>query len=331
MLENLLQISISIINFLQTQLAWLSPVMKFFTFLGNEEFYLLIMPLLVWSVDYKLGLRLGVMLMLSGSLNFFLKLGFHQPRPYWVSSKIKDLTTPMGSFGLPSGHSQNAASVFGLMATSTKQKWLRGLIIFTIIMVAFSRLYLGVHSITDILLGLLVGVFILWIFLKFEERTTEYFQRQKIIVRIMFVFGISIALTFLGILFVDVFQGIPLPNEWIQNANIAHPEKDISPFAIDGLVTTTAALFGLLAGGIWVEEKGGYRANTGPFLKHILRFIIGLAGILLIWKGLGSVFPRTGDLLSFSLRYLRYALIGVWITGIAPLVFIRTKLGEKEI
>jgi len=330
MLENLLQISINVISFLQTQLAWLSPVMKFFTFLGDEEFYLLIMPLLVWSVDYTLGLRLGVMLMLSGSLNFFLKIGFHQPRPYWVSSKIKDLIAPMGSFGLPSGHSQNAASVFGLMAASTKRKWLRVLIIFTIIMVAFSRLYLGVHSITDILLGLLVGVFILWIFLKFEERTTEYFQRQKMTVRILFVFGISIALTFLGILLVDIFKGIPLPNEWIQNAAIAHPEEDISPFAIEGLITTTATLFGLLAGGIWVKEKGGYRANAGPFLKHIIRFIIGLAGILLVWKGLGDVFPRTGDLLSFSLRYFRYALIGLWITGIAPLVFIQSKLGEKE-
>jgi len=331
MLENLLQISISIINFLQTQLAWLAPVMKFFTFLGNEEFYLLIMPLFVWSVDYTLGLRLGVLLMLSGSLNFFLKIGFHQPRPYWVSSKIKDLTVPMGSFGLPSGHSQNAASVFGLMAASTKRKWLRVLIIFTIIMVAFSRLYLGVHSITDILMGLLVGVFILRIFLKFEERTTEYFQRQNIIVRILCVFGISIALALLGILIVEIFQGISFPNEWIRNTAIAHPEKEISPFAIDGLVTTTATLFGLLAGGIWVKEKGGYRANAGAFLKHVFRFIIGLAGILLIWKGLGDVFPSTGDLLSVSLRYFRYALIGLWITGIAPLVFIRTKLGEKEI
>jgi membrane-associated phospholipid phosphatase len=331
MLENLLQISIDIIYFLQTQLAWLSPVMKFFTFLGDEEFYLLIMPLLVWSVDYTLGLRLGVMLMLSGSLNFYLKIGFHQPRPYWVSSEIKDLAAPMGSFGLPSGHSQNAASVFGLIAISTKRKWFRALIIFTIIMIAFSRLYLGVHSITDILLGLLVGVFTLWIFLKFEERTTEYFQRQKIIVRVMLVFGISIALTFLGILIVEIFQGIPLPNEWFQHAAIAHPGEYIYPFAIDRLVTTTATLFGLLAGGIWVKEKGGYRANTGPFSKHILRFIIGLAGILLIWKGLGDIFPRTRDLLSFSLRYFRYALIGLWITGIAPLVFIRSKLGEKEI
>ena len=330
MLENLFQISISIINFLQTQLAWLLPVMKFFTFLGDEEFYLLIMPLLIWSVDYELGLRLGVMLMLSGSLNFFLKIGFHQPRPYWVSSKIKNLIAPMGSFGLPSGHSQNAASVFGLIVTSTKQKWLRILIIFTIIMLAFSRLYLGVHSIADILLGLLVGVFTLWIFLKFEERAKKYFQRQKIIVRIILVFGISIALAFLGILIVDIFQGIPLPNEWIQNTAIAHPGEGLSPFAIDGLLTTTATLFGLIAGGIWVKEEGGYRADAGSFLKHIFRFIIGLAGILLIWKGLGSVFPRTGDALSYSLRYVRYALIGVWISGIAPVVFIRIKLGEKE-
>lgn len=331
MIENLLQISINIISFLQTQLSWLTPIMKFFTFLGNEEFYLLIMPLLVWSVDYTLGLRLGVILMLSGSLNLFLKIGFHQPRPYWVSSKILNLTDPMGSFGLPSGHSQNAASVFGLVVTSTKRKWFKGLVIFTIIMVAFSRLFLGVHSLADILLGLLVGVVMLWIFLKFERKTTEIFQRQKVIVRIMLVFGISLALTFLGILIVNTFQKIPIPNEWFQNAHIAHPEEQITPFSIDGLITAAATLFGLLAGGIWIKEKGGFKANAGLYWQHILRFIIGLAGILLIWKGLGDIFPRTGDLLSISLRYLRYALIGIWITGFAPLIFIRTKLAEKEI
>jgi len=331
MIKILFQISISVIHFLQTQLSWLTPIMKFFTFLGNEEFYLLIMPFLVWSVDYTLGLRLGVILMLSGSLNFFLKISFRQPRPYWVSSKIQNLADPMGSFGLPSGHSQNAASVFGLIAASIKRKWLRGLIIFTTMMVAFSRLYFGVHSLADILLGLLAGVFILWIFLKLEERTTKLFRRQKVIARVMLVFGLSVALVLLGGLFVYLFRGFTLPNEWIQNARIAHPEEEITPFSIDGLITTAAALFGLAAGGIWVKEKGGFKANTGQFWQHLLRFIIGLAGILLIWKGLGDIFPRTGDLLSFSLRYLRYALIGIWITGFAPFIFICIKLAEKEI
>ena len=156
-------------------------------------------------------------------------------------------------------------------------------------------------------------------------------KNYKVIARVMLVFGLSVALVLLGGLFVYLFRGFTLPNEWIQNARIAHPEEEITPFSIDGLITTAAALFGLAAGGIWVKEKGGFKANTGQFWQHLLRFIIGLAGILLIWKGLGDIFPRTGDLLSFSLRYLRYALIGIWITGFAPFIFICIKLAEKEI
>ena len=125
-MEYLYELGISIVLVVQGLGEWLSAPMKLLSFMGSAEFYLLIMPFLVWSVDYSLGLRLGIMLMVSGSLNFFFKISFHQPRPYWVSSKIQNLTAPMGSFGLPSGHSQNAASVFGLLAASIKRKWLKG-------------------------------------------------------------------------------------------------------------------------------------------------------------------------------------------------------------
>lgn len=330
MLENLLEISIDIIVFLQTQLAWLTPVMRFFTFLGDEEFYLLIMPFLVWSMDYDLGLRLGVMLMLSGTINSYLKVGFHQPRPYWVSKKIQNLISPMGSFGLPSGHSQNAASVFGLLSASTGKKWFKGVIIFTILMIALSRLFLGVHSLADILLGLLVGAVLLAIFLKFENNVITFFRKKKPLVCVGLVFAISILLVLLGVLVVSIFQDTPLPKEWFQNAIIAHPEKGIPLFSIDGLLTTAGTLFGLVAGGIWMKKTGGYNAKAGKFWQHLLRFIIGIAGILLIWKGLGGIFPRNEDLISYSLRWLRYALIGIWITGIAPFIFIYAKLGGKE-
>ena len=331
MLDLLMKISIDVIAFFQTQLAFLAPVMQIFTFLGNEEFYLLIMPFLVWSVDYTLGLRLGVMLMLSSTLNSYLKVAIHQPRPYWISTKIENLSAPMGSFGLPSGHSQNAASVFGLLATAMKKVWLRTFLVITIIMVAFSRLFLGVHSIADILLGLGMGSLFLWFFIRSEKRIVNIISRRQPLMQVLLAFAVSLLLLAAGVLIVNYFQRTPIPDVWIENFRSAHPLEEMEPYSIEGLITTTAILFGLAAGFIFMRSTGDYQAAAGTIWQHVLRFVIGIAGILLIWKGLGDLFPRDADLLSNALRYVRYALIGVWITGFAPLVFVKAKLAQRKL
>ena len=51
--------------------------------------------------------------------------------------------------------------------------------------------------------------------------------------------------------------------------------------------------------------------------------------MLILWAGLGAVFPDGENLLAYSLRYLRYALIGFWIAGLAPLVFFKLKLANE--
>jgi len=329
MLENLMALSLTVINFLQTNLAFLTPIMRFFTFLGNEEFYLLIMPLFLWSLDYDAGIRLGLMLMTSGTLNTFMKLSFQQPRPYWVSADIQDLASPMGSFGLPSGHSQNAASVIGLLSTFTRHKWLKGTLYFTIVMIALSRLFLGVHSLADIVLGLTIGLFLLWTFLSVEEKIAKAFNGLTVLLRILIVFAISLALILLGVLINALSGDQSLPAVWVQNAHLAHPQTEISPYSLDGLVSSASVLFGLIAGSVWIKETGGYNAKAGSLVKHLLRFIIGIVGVIIIWKGLGGLFPRGEDLLCQCFRYLRYALVGLWIAGLAPKMFVALKLGER--
>ena len=330
MLEKFLEISIGLIAYLQTQFAFLTPVMQFFTFLGNEEFYLLIMPFFVWSVDYALGFRLGIMLMLSGTLNAYFKVIFHQPRPYWISTTIKNLTGPMGSFGLPSGHSQNAASVFGLLALSAGKKWLRAFLILIISLVAFSRLFLGVHSIADIVLGVGVGLILLWGFYRFENNVIEFLKKRSPMQQVFFAFLFSVGTLLLAQLFVNAFQNIPLNPDWLENTHIAHPHVEITPYSMEGVITTTGTLFGLVLGSVLLKNFGGYNHACEKKWKHVLRFLLGITGVLIIWKGLGTLFPRGEDLLGYSLRYVRYALIGLWITGLAPLVFIKVKLAESN-
>ena len=44
---------------------WLILPMRFFSFLGTEDFYILIMPLLYWCIDASLGIRVGAIMLVS--------------------------------------------------------------------------------------------------------------------------------------------------------------------------------------------------------------------------------------------------------------------------
>src|SRR5262245_25719538 len=87
--------------------AWLQSPMEFFSFLGTEYFFLLILPLIYWSLDASLGLRVAFILITSNYLNGLFKLLFAGPRPYWISNKVTPFAAE-STFGVPSGHAQNA-------------------------------------------------------------------------------------------------------------------------------------------------------------------------------------------------------------------------------
>ena len=100
---------------LQQMGAWLIPVMKFFTWLGYPQAYMVIIAMIYWSINRKLGLRLALFLTIAASLNSVLKQAFHAPRPYWFDPEIKAIL-PANGFGMPSGHAQ--ASTVWLYAAS---------------------------------------------------------------------------------------------------------------------------------------------------------------------------------------------------------------------
>lgn len=174
-----------IILYLQNLGNWLVPIAEFFTFLGFEEFYLLIMPAIYWCVDSLIGARLAFMLVATTSLNGVLKLAFHSPRPYWVSAEIKALSSET-SFGIPSGHAQNAFALWGTWAGSLRKTWAWLMAGFVILMIGLSRLALGMHFPSDVLLcGSLAayccGYFSLWKNLSstgsiLSQSVTRFFQ-----------------------------------------------------------------------------------------------------------------------------------------------------------
>ncbi|MBL8062093.1 MAG: phosphatase PAP2 family protein, partial [Anaerolineales bacterium] len=141
-MQTLIDNGIALVIAFQSLGDWLIVPMNFFSQLGTEEFFFLVLPLIYWSIDSALGIRVGFILGTSAMFNAIGKAAFAGPRPYWVSSHVRSLW-PEVSFGIPSAHAQNAMSVWGIIAANRKQVWLRAICIFLILMIGISRLYLG--------------------------------------------------------------------------------------------------------------------------------------------------------------------------------------------
>ena len=325
-METLLEGSIPLILYLQGLGEGFTSVMKIFTFMGNENFYLLLFPILYWWYNEKLGFRAGIILLLSGTINTYFKWIFHLPRPYWVSTKVT-AGAPETSFGAPSGHAQNAVAVWGLIAASLRKPWVWALSFFLIFMIGLSRLVLGVHFLLDVLLGWLIGALLLWAFLVLEKPFEKWVVQKSLWVKILIAFLASLGLIFLGAVIKSAFQTWELPRLWVENAIFAAPEDPINPLSLSGVISNAAVLFGLGAGYVIMNARGGFNPK-GKISQHLLKYVIGILGVLVIWMGLDFIFPEGETIVAYIFRYIRYGLAGLWISLGAPWIFVKAKLAE---
>jgi membrane-associated phospholipid phosphatase len=316
---------------LQSTGEWLFTPMEFFTFLGTENFYLILLPILAWFVDYGFGLRIGVMLLLTSGINNIFKMALHQPRPYWYFSDVKNLTAPETGFGVPSGHSQSPASIYGLIAASVKRRWVTIVMAVLIFLIGFSRLVLGVHFLQDILIGWTIGLILVWLFVKYEDKFTAWLGKFSMGGKIGIVFVISLVFIAIGALVVFSLGDYQVPQAWQDNAAVWQPDDSLDPVSLNAVITSGATLFGLACGAFWVNSRGGFDAKSGEWWQFLLRLIVGLVGVIALWMGLDMVFPGEKDLISYVLRYVRYGLVGFWVAGLGPVLFEKLGLvGKKE-
>lgn len=324
MTDLLWQLEINITLFFQNLGNWLTPIMQFFTFLGNEEFYIIVMPAIYWCVDTAAGLRTGLMLVLSGGVNSCCKLLFHSPRPYWIDPRVKAFSSET-SFGLPSGHSQNSASIWGILATSFKKKWLTALTVAVVILIGISRIYLGVHFTRDVLSGWLIGCLLLLLFVKIEKPVLHWLQPKSLSYQIITFLLVSAGLILLGYLSWLASANFNLPQVWIEQS-LASSGAAPDPFNLDGFYTVAGVFFGFTSGFAWINKNFGFPKVTGSISNRIFRYFLGILGVVIIYAALKLVFPENPLWLGHGLRFIRYALIGVWVSAGAPLLFKKLKL-----
>ena len=98
-------------------------------------------------------------LVLSGVIAACLKLAYHSPRPFTVLENVRQLTIPTEPNSFPSGHTSSTFSVVSVLVwTLRENKAVVCLLVLFAFLLAFSRIYVGVHYPFDVLVGAIVGV-----------------------------------------------------------------------------------------------------------------------------------------------------------------------------
>ncbi|MEA2021291.1 MAG: phosphatase PAP2 family protein [Candidatus Caldatribacteriota bacterium] len=294
-MDGIFQWGLDFINMIQQIDA---PLLVFFfrviTSLGDELFYLILFPFLLWCVDFYLGIRVGIIFLLSVYANAGIKEIFQQPRPFEILPEIQKVYAT--GYGFPSGHAQSSMVVWGSIAYWKKQIWIRNLSILMILLIGFSRIYLGVHFPTDVLGGWLIGGIILglscFIFLKIKLGSIPGNIRFKIV-----------CITLFPVILLQ-FQS--------------------SPDIISSVAALTGVGYGLL---LFNSSIGGIQ--PGNWLQRLLSFLLGVIGIGILYLGLKFILPSEGQPLHRLYRFFRYLLLGMWISFGAPRLFIQTGLARQ--
>lgn len=322
-METLQELGIQIIQAIQVLMPTLDTIMEIFTFLGKIEFYMLFITFIYWIVDSSLGFRVFMVLLSTDIVGMAFKHLFHQPRPYWVGD-VQHVGGEETSYGIPSTHASDSLSVWAYLAYQVRKPWLWITSIIIILMISLSRLYLGVHFPHDVVFGWLIGLVVLFLFVRFERRATNWLQSHSTTYQIGFGFAVSILFIIIGLLVSFIIAGTPDPESWAHYATEAR--------SLTSYFTLAGALFGAVAGYVMMKSKAKFQV-AGSWFHKLGRYLIGILGVLIAMYGLDILFSMIASdesVLGYLLRYIRYASTTFWVMFGAPWVFLKTKLASEE-
>ena len=272
----------------------LDAIMEGFTRLGNQETYLLLVPLLLWCVELSLAIRLALAFVASSYLNTVLKDLLMEPRPCDLAPVC---ILEAEGYGLPSGHAQSAVLVWGLVASQVRRGWFWAVAILLMLLIGFSRVYLGVHFPTDVLAGWVLGLALLMAYFRWGAKIESW------------VLGLGpgnqilIAMAMAVLLF------------------LIHPVKDVA---------AAVSSFAGLGIGLALMRRYVPFSASGPLLQRILRYAVGAVVVLGLFVGLRVILPAEGEPLYLPSRLLRYGLVGLWTTLGAPWLFLKLRLAPRR-
>lgn len=285
------------------------------THLGDETGLIIVGLLCYWCFDKKSAHYLFLVGFVGTTVNQFLKLLFHIPRPWVLDPTLSPMESAIegaGGFSFPSGHTQSSVGLFGTIALLCKKN--KPILIVSIalcVLIPFSRMYLGVHTPMDVLVSVFVALALLFVAKPLIDRAWGNRKRM-----LLLLCGATL-LSLLQLVFVCVFPQF-VPEVVGANADSAYKNA----------CTLLGAQLGLIAIYLFDELYLHFDVK-GSLFCQILKVVPGAAIAFAIKAALKA--PLTALFGVGTESLLRYFLLVVFAGGVWPLTFrFFAKIGAKK-
>lgn len=282
----------------------LDKIMGAVTYLGDEIFFIMIALFVFWCVDKREGYYLLFVGFFGTLINQFLKLLCRIPRP-WVREPsltvVEGAQAGAGGYSFPSGHTQSAVGNFGTIARWHQGKLLRGICIALMVLVAFSRMYLGVHTPADVGVSVLIGAVLVFTFYPLMQKA---FRDPRI------MYGLIGVMVLCALAFVIYANGTDFPVD--ENyENILEGRKN--SYSLLGALLGFAVAYP-------IERKCLSFSEKGSVLAQVCKVALGLLGLLAVKEGLKALFSAMG-IQWLGIHGFRYFAVVLFAALVWPLTF----------
>lgn len=266
-----------------------------FTWLGYSLFFLIALPIGYWAWDKNKFTQLALLVFVSALLNAYLKDFWQNPRPdmsLWLEHEAE------GSFGMPSGHTQVGIVMWFWLAYEIRRTWAYVVAALVAAGIAFSRLYLGVHDVEDILVGAVLGFASLGIFWWFFTDTFKRWHELSIFIKLG-ITALLLAATF---------------TLW--------PDGVGSEASIGGFIIAW------MAGAAFDKTYTRFEAPT-EWWRLIVISVVGTLGMIFLFEKLIEFQTATAPD-SIALVIANGVILGFYVTVIAPRAFQMLRLAQRR-
>ena len=270
------------------------------TYLGQDIPILAIICILYWGFDKTLAYQTALSFFTSGLLVQNLKITFRVPRPWVLDPGFQAVPSAVPAatgYSFPSGHTQSAAALYGNLAASSRRRSLKILFTALLLLVGFSRMYLGCHTPQDVAAALLLG-------LASTAAVRALFRRLRGTHRENLILGCVLAVCSL----LTAVYGFSLLSGGVINADNA----------ADAIKSAGAGLG--FAVGYYVERSFLSFSTDLPLSGKVKRCLLGLLLVLLLKVLLGLLLGN-----SLLLQMVEYAILILFILVLYPLTFCKAE------
>lgn len=289
----------------------LNELMLAVTTLGEETAFLVIALIVFWCVDKRRGYYLMAVGFTGTILNQMLKLTCRVPRP-WVLDPdftiLEQAREAAAGYSFPSGHTQFAVGTFGCLAVTTEKKWARYGCILLAFLVGFSRMYVGVHTPADVLVG--AGCACVLVLLLKKPAYSDNVRDMKLLI------GGMLALAVAFLLYVECWN---FPAD-MDAHNLQSGYKNA--YTMLGCLIGVAVVY--VADLKWLNFR-----TQAPLPAQMIKVVGGLALVLAVKEGLRAPLEAlfAGHMAARGVRYFMIVLVAgiLW-----PMCFGRiSSIGKK--